>query len=450
MSNPVRMPKLGLTMEHGVIIKWTCKEGDLIKRGDVLLEVESDKATVDVESEFEGILLKRYYGEGTDVPCGENIALIGDAGEKISEPDARPAVAFKEPAAEEKDAVLSRGSDAGDGSVSTPNKGYIASPRARRFARQHGVNLSEIMKGSGGNDRIVERDVKNYLEIATNIQGAKASPVARNIMEASGVSVQDVKGSGPDGRIMKKNVLHTIEELARTAAAAVGPGTPKKVPLTSMRATIARRLSESKRSIPHYYMSISVNMETFINARVSYNATHPDRKVSMNAMLMKVIAVALMKHPDVNASWSDDGITYFPNADIALAVATETGLITPVVRNCDGKGVLEIDGELGDLISRARKGALKPQEFSGSTCTLSNLGMHGIEEFSAIINPPEAAILAVASIVDTPIAVGQTVVIKPMMKITMSGDHRVIDGAVGAEFLKDVRLILEQPFFGLF
>ena len=450
MSNPVRMPKLGLTMEHGVIIKWTRGEGDLIKKGDVLLEVESDKATVDVESEFEGILLKRYYDEGADVPCGENIALIGDAGEKISEPDARPAAAFKEPVAEGKDAALSRGSEAGDGSVSTPNKGYIASPRARRFARQHGVNLSEIMKGSGGNDRIVERDVKNYLETATNIQGAKASPVARNIMEASGVSVQDVKGSGPDGRIMKKDVLHTIEELARTAAAPVGPGTPKKVPLTSMRATIARRLSESKRSIPHYYMSVSVNMEAFVNARVSYNAAHPDRKVSMNAMLMKVIAVALMKHPDVNASWSDDGITYFPSADIALAVATETGLITPVVRNCDGKGVLEIEGELGDLISRARKGALKPQEFSGSTCTLSNLGMHGIEEFSAIINPPEAAILAVASIVDTPVAVGQTVVIKPMMKITMSGDHRVIDGAVGAEFLNDVRLILEQPFFGLF
>ena len=455
MSNPVRMPKLGLTMEHGVIIKWTREVGDSIKRGDVLLEVESDKATVDVESEFDGILLKRYYDEGADVPCGENIALIGEAGEKVSGPGEGPAasaaglaVALKEPGVEGKDAALSRGSDEGDGSADARDKGHIASPRARRFARLNGVNLSEIVKGSGGNGRIVERDVKDYLETAAKTQ--KASPVARNIMEASGIPAQDVKGSGPDGRIMKKDVLQAIEENARAAAPPVGPGTPRKVPLTNMRATIARRLSESKRSVPHYYMSVSVNMEAFINARVSYNAAHPDRKVSMNAMLMKVIAVALMKHPDVNASWSDDGITYFPNADIALAVATETGLITPVVRNCDGKGVLEIDGELGDLISRARKGALKPQEFTGSTCTLSNLGMHGIEEFSAIINPPEAAILAVASIVDTPIAVGQTVAIKPMMKITMSSDHRVIDGAVGAEFLNDVRLILEQPFFGLF
>ena len=450
MSDIVLMPKLGLTMEHGIIVKWARKEGDSISRGDVLLDVESDKAVVEVESEFEGILLKRYYNDGADVPCGEIIALIGHAGEEIPDSDVKPAAIHAGPVEERNIATPSHDPDMRGESASMRNRGYTASPRARRFARQHRVDLSAIMKGSGENNRIVEQDVKNYLETTEKAGGTKASPVARNIMEASGVSAEGLKGSGPDGRIMKQDVLKAVEASNQTTAAFTNSKLPKKVPLTRMRATIARRLSESKRSIPHYYMSVSVNMEVLMNARAAYNATRPDRKVSMNAMLMKVVAIALMKHPDVNASWADDGITYFPSADIALAVSTGTGLITPVVKNCDSKGVLDIDRELADLVSRARSGTLKPGEYSNSTCTLSNLGMYGIDEFAAIINPPEALILAVAAIVNTPVALDQMVVIKPMMKITMSGDHRVIDGAVGAEFLKDVRLILEQPFFGLF
>jgi pyruvate dehydrogenase E2 component (dihydrolipoamide acetyltransferase) len=450
MSDAVRMPKLGLTMEHGVIIHWTRKEGDSIKRGDVLLEVESDKATVDVESDFEGTLLKRYYDAGAKVPCGDTIALIGNAGDRNPEFDGQSAAAGPEPAGESHRTVSLQKPGAVAESISTQKGKNIASPRAKRFARRHGVDLSGIMAGSGENNRIVELDVKNHFEAAANARMLKISPVARNIMESAGLSAQGLAGSGPDGRIMSEDVLRAVEERRNTTTAYPDSAIPKKVALTSMRATIARRLSESKRSIPHFYMSTSVNMETFINARNSHNAMHPDRKVSMNAMLMKIVAVALMKHPDVNASWTDDGIIYYPNADIALAVTTGTGLITPVVKNCNDKGVLAIDSELADLISRARNGSLKPQEYSASTCTLSNLGMYGIEEFSAIINPPEASILAIASIIDTPVALGQTVAIKPMMKITMSCDHRVIDGAVGAEFLKDVRLVLEQPFFGLF
>jgi pyruvate dehydrogenase E2 component (dihydrolipoamide acetyltransferase) len=382
MIDYVVMPKLGLTMESGVVTKWVRQVGDSIKKGDVLLPVESDKAVVDVESEFTGILLKQYCAEGVTIPCGQKIAAIGAAGEKVEETES------DQPAGPGKMAVAGPGNNREEktidiGGESSPVTGErrIASPRAKKFAKEHGIDITLVGKGSGENNRITEKDVRDYWE-ANAAAAEKVSPVARNIAEASDISLEGVKGSGPAGRIMKQDVLRAIEGQKAASSVTTGGAAGQKKPLSNMRATIARRLSESKRSIPHYYMSISVNMEALVRARTAYNMVHADAKVSMNAMIMKAVAVALMKHPEMNASWSDDGITYFPNADIALAVATHTGLITPVVRECNGKSILGIEKELVDLIERARGSALKPEEFSGSTCTISNLGMYGIEEFS--------------------------------------------------------------------
>jgi pyruvate dehydrogenase E2 component (dihydrolipoamide acetyltransferase) len=450
MSNIVVMPKLGLTMESGIIVKWNHNEGDLIHIGDALLEVEGDKAIVEIESEFEGILLKRYHDVGADVPCKEKIALIGNPSETLPEaiaPQVIPDVA----GIVTREATLSPSASGTVEQLPAGRKqGSIASPRARRFARQECIDISLIDKGSGEHGRIVERDVRSYLASTAKAADTKVSPVAKNLMEANNVSMRGLEGSGPDGRIMKIDVMRAIGGQDRRPQKSAMRDTPRKIPLSKMRETIARRLTESKNSIPHYYMRVSANMEYCIAVRDAYALQHPGSRVSLNAVLMKIVALALMQHPDVNSSWSGDGITQYPYADIALAVATESGLITPVVRSCEGKSVLEIDDELKDLVSRAKSGSLKPQEYADHTCTISNLGMHGISEFSAIINPPAASILAIGAIVDTPIAIGSTIAVKPMMHITMSGDHRVIDGAVGAAFLGTLRQLLEQPFFGLF
>jgi len=450
MSNIVVMPKLGLTMESGVITRWAVKEGEPVKRGDILLELESDKSTVDLESEFEGILLKQFFAEGIDVKCGDKVALIGNVSEKVPEIFIPKATDTASSTTELKEEGLSFERKPNHPS---PDKGFIrqiASPRARRFARNNGIDISYIENGSGENNRIVESDVKAYLETGIKAKERKLSPVARSISEAYAVSTDGMKGSGPEGRIMKEDIIQVLNERSKTDPIHEVGDLPKKVPLTKMRSIIARRLSDSKKNTPHYYMSISIDMESFIRARTLYNSLHPEKKVSMNAMLMKVVAADLMKNTDVNSSWADDGIIHYPHADVALAVASETGLITPVVRKCEKKGVLEIDKELDDLISRARKSTLSPDEYSNQTCTVSNLGMYGIEDFCAIINPPAASIIAISATINTPVAVGQMVAIKPMMKVTMSGDHRVIDGAVGAQFMKDLKLMLEEPFFGMF
>jgi pyruvate dehydrogenase E2 component (dihydrolipoamide acetyltransferase) len=443
MSNTVLLPKLGLTMEHGLIMGWSKKEGDAVKNGDILFQVESDKAVVDVESDFEGILLKRYFKEGDDVPCGTAVAAIGKKGEVP--PDFASPVA-EAPVAE----AVTQSEEKAKSETQTKISGkVIASPRARRLAVKEGVDLGLIGSGSGDNGRIKERDVQAFIDSSMDKGMQKISPVAKNILENEQLSSKGIKGTGPDGRIMKRDVVDIMKRSGKDHELD-GTSEVKIIPISPMRETIAKRLSASKSTIPHYYITISVDMTNFIEARKAWNEGNPEKKVSMNAMLMKVVAVALKKHPIVNASWSDEGLKLFSRANIALAVSTEKGLVTPVVRNCDLMTVLDIEEVLSDLIGRARTNQLKLEEFTGSTCTISNLGMYGVEEFSAIINPPEASILAIASIINTPMAQGQSVVVKPIMKITMSADHRVVDGAASAEFLRDLKKMLEYPFFALF
>jgi len=428
MSNTVVLPKLGLTMDHGIIISWSKKEGDTIQKGDILFQIESDKAVVDVESDYSGILLKRYHEEGDDVPCGQIIAVIGDAGEAL--PDTVNPVLKKVP-------------------TESPSVKTTASPRAKRLAINENVDLALVGKGSGDNGRIKERDVVSFINSRSSIDKTNISPVAKNILDLNNAVAEGIAGTGPAGRVMKEDVLYSLR---RTQIEPDYSGSEETItiPINSIRETIAKRLTESKSTIPHYYITVAVDMSNFLETRKVWNAANTEKKVSINAMIIKIVASGLKKHPMVNTSWSKDGILVFPSANIAIAVSTEKGLVTPVVRNCERKSVIEIESALGDLIARARSGQLKLEEFSGSTCTISNLGMYGIEEFSAIINPPEASILAIASIIDTPVSQGQAVVIRPIMKITMSADHRVIDGAVGAAFLGDIRTMLEHPFFALF
>ncbi|MHB8131857.1 MAG: 2-oxo acid dehydrogenase subunit E2 [Mobilitalea sp.] len=443
MSNIVVLPKLGLTMEHGLIMGWSKNEGDIVRKGDVLFQVESDKAVVDVESDYDGILLKIYHKDGEDVPCGNTIAIIGKAGETIPDAIAPIINASKHEVAVEKQAEKITQE------VNKDNEKIIASPRAKRLAVKENVDLALVGPGSGDNGRIKEREVLLYIKNKLSGKDIKISPVARNILEDNQLTNKDIRGTGPEGRIMKLDVLESL----RTSQTPNIPGYTTEaitIPITAIRETIAKRLTESKRYIPHYYITVAVDMYNFIESRKVWNTANPEKKVSLNAMIMKIVASGLKKHPLVNSSWTKDGIMVYPNANIALAVSTEKGLITPVVRYCELKSIVKIEEELADLIARARLGQLKLEEFSGSTCTISNLGMYDVEEFSAIINPPEASILAIASIIDTPVAQGQSVAVRPIMRITMSADHRVIDGAASAAFLGDLRAMLEHPFLALF
>lgn len=437
MSENIIMPTLGLTMESGVILSWKKEEGDRVDPGDVLLEIESDKSTAEIESDFDGVLLKRYYQEGEEALCGEVIAVIGTPGEEVSEKPTPTTTEEKHPKKQDRVTAASR-----------LNR-VIASPRARKYAREHDVDLTAVPKGSGSNGRIEERDVVAYIKSAVEAGKEKISPVARKIAEQGKVDTAHIKGSGPAGKIVKQDVLQELKKKRKDSSDRGASGESVTVPLTNTRRIIAKRLGESKKSVPHYYLKIRVNMEEMIRARAFYHENR-DKKVSLNSMLMKITAAVLEKHPYVNSSWDENGIVLHPSVNIAVAVATDSGLITPVVKNCQDKGVVQIDNELKELIGKAREGTLTPAEYSGHTITFSNLGMYGIEEFSAIINIPDAAILAVGAIIETPIGLNGEIVLKPMMSMTLSGDHRVIDGADGAEFMGELKSIIETPMLGYF
>jgi pyruvate dehydrogenase E2 component (dihydrolipoamide acetyltransferase) len=435
MSNNVLMPKLGLTMETGLILRWLKQEGEKVARGEGLFEVESDKSTVEVESEFSGVLLKRYYGEGVEVPCTRVIAVIGEAGEPV--PDLMPA----DEGGAEPQRTESEQPAADDAPAGGPEQSgrILASPRARRYAREHGVDLALIPGGSGHGGRIEEKDVR-----AAERSGVRpaSSPLARKIAAREQVELAALAGSGPGGRIVKEDVLAALD------GASPAPGQAVTLPVSRMRSLIAERLSAAKRDIPHYTLNLSIDMTTFLETRRFYNQRHGDPLLSVNTLLVKGVSVALGRHPLLNASWGETVITLHPRIDIAVAVATESGLLTPVVRDCSAKSAGAIETELQGLIVRAREGKLLPEDYQNPTFTISNLGSYGIEHFTAIINPPAAAILAVGRIMEKPVGLDGGIVLRPLMSATLSCDHRLVDGAVGAAFLRELKDIIEKPFLG--
>lgn len=427
MAIPVEMPKMSDTMEEGVLVAWLTEEGATVSAGDVIAQVETDKATMDLEVYDDGVLLKRLIEEGESVPIGGLIAVLGKAGEDISDllsrytggdGQAGGSAETAEPVAVAQEAPT--GDGAPTATPSTVADGRVkASPLARKMASQHSISLGSV-KGTGPEGRIVRRDIEGLIE-------------------------------GDSRTVSPGRVEAPVTPAVQVPAPAVhADGSYESVPLSQMRKAISRRLSQSKFTAPHFYLTVDVDMEKAVAFRTELNGLAEAQgrgKVSFNDFITKASALALREHPYVNASYleQEGEIRLHKEVHVAIAVAIGEGLITPVIQNVDQKGLGQIATETRDLATRARDRKLQPDEFEGSTFTTSNLGMFGIEEFTAIINPPNACILAIGAIRDIPVVKGGGVVPGKRMKLTLSCDHRVVDGATGAQFLDSVKRYLEEP-----
>jgi pyruvate dehydrogenase E2 component (dihydrolipoyllysine-residue acetyltransferase) len=456
MITRVLMPKLSEAMETGKVIQWLKKEGDAVRGGDVIAEIETDKANVEIEAFGSGVLRKILVGPGEQVPVGEMIAVIADPAEEISAVAAAPAARRRAP------------------ETSTPAAAPSTTPAADTPAAvPSGVSLpaTESYRSAPATNKVVPMPgVAPPAPAATAPAAAdrvKASPLAKKIAGQSGVDLRLVQGSGPGGRIVRRDVEALLASarpaaeaprpVAAPAPAPAGAGAPaftiptrpeaeyEDVRLSPMRAAIAKRMPLSKAPVPHFYVTIAVAMDRAWQLREELNGLEGQPKVSVNDLVVKACAFALLKHPGVNASFQGDAIRMHYRAHLGLAVALPQGLITPVLRDCDIKPLARIAMEARDLAERARGGKLRAQEMSGATFSISNLGMFDVDEFSAIINPPEGAILAVSSCSPQPVVEHGEIRIGRSMKLTLSCDHRVMDGAMGARFLQDVKRLLEEP-----
>ncbi len=400
MAEKVLMLALSPTMEEGVIVKWIKSEGDSVEQGDILCEIETDKATMEYESPAEGTLLKIIAHEGQAVPVGRDIAIIGRPGEDIF-------------------ALIEE--------VPAPTPAEKAPVEKARPARKQPQVSAPAAEGR-----------------------LRSSPSARKLAKERGIDLSAVQGSGPQGRITRSDVEKAASGAVAPAPPEIAGLTDQTLPVTQKRKVIADTLSKSKFTAPHYYLRVTAAVDNLMQARTRLN-DKIGQKVSVNAFLMKFVAETLKQHPMINATWQDDAIVMHGTADIALAVAQPDGLIAPVVRKCDAKGVIQIDRELKTLIEKTRKQALTRADYANSTFTISSLGTFGIEEFTAIINPPNSAILAVGKIMKIPVAGDDDRIrIGRCMKLTLSCDHRIIDGTVGAAFLRDLKEMIEYPVHELY
>jgi len=412
MAEVIRMPRLSDTMEEGVIVEWTKSVGDEVSPGDILAEVETDKATMDLESFNKGILLHIAVDKGA-VPVDGIIAIIGKKGDDVKQILADA----------EKDGAAS--ADNGGDEKPAQNDETKQEKTTVRSAE----TAPSAVAGNESSDRI------------------KASPLAKKMAEDAGISLNRIKGTGENGRIVKRDVESAQSNgVGQSQAQTNYPSSGHEdVMVSQMRKTIAKRLGQSKFSAPHFYLTMKIDMTNAIQSRKEINAMIEPAKISFNDMIVKACAVALKKHPNVNSSWLEDRIRINYDVHIGVAVAIEDGLMVPVIPHTDKKSLTEIGTEVKDKASRARDKNLGLDEMQGNTFTISNLGMFGIDEFTAIINPPDACILAVGGIEKTPTVVGDEIKVRSIMKVTLSCDHRVVDGAIGSAFLQTVKALLESP-----
>ncbi|HQV74319.1 MAG TPA: pyruvate dehydrogenase complex dihydrolipoamide acetyltransferase [Flavobacteriales bacterium] len=420
MAEIVRMPKLSDTMTEGVVTAWHKEVGDAVKSGEVLAEIETDKATMEFESFTDGVLLHIGVPKGKTAAVDSVLAVLGKAGEDITKLLADAAA--EAPAKEEN-------------KEPAPAKNAAAAPPAKVEAKE--AAPAPVAEKS-------PTPVRQAAPRAVASNGrVKASPLARRLAEEKGIDLQRVHGSGDEGRVTKKD----IEEFTGGGAAYNVPQVEafEEVPVSQMRKTIAKRLGESKFTAPHFYLTIEMDMERTIQVREAINEQIKPDKVSYNDLVIKAVALALKKHPKVNSSWLGDRIRYNEHVHIGVAVAVDEGLLVPVVRFANGKSLRTIGAEVRDYAKRAKDKKLQPADWEGSTFTISNLGMFGIDEFTAIINPPDACILAIGGIVAKPVVKKGAVVPGNTMKVTMSCDHRVVDGATGAAFLNTFKQFMEEP-----
>ena len=420
MAEIIRMPRMSDTMSEGNIVSWLKKEGDKVESGDTLAEVETDKATMELDSFSDGVLLHIAVKEGP-VPIDGIIAVIGKAGEDW------------------KAAIAAAGGSNGSAKEAEPKK-EEAAPEKEKAAEAAAPSASaDAPKAASGSSSDDDKRLK-------------ASPLARSIAKDAGIDISQVEGSGDQGRIVKRDVEAAMESKKSAPAAAgssasapaASTGQYEDVPLSQMRKTIARRLSESKFTAPHFYLTIEINMTKAIAMRTQVNEVSPV-KISFNDFVIKAVAASLRQHPAVNSSWLGDKMRHNKDINIGVAVAVEDGLVVPVVLHADIKTLSQINTEVKTFAAKAKDRKIQPQEMQGNTFTISNLGMFGIEEFTAIINPPDACIMAVGAITEKAIVKDGEIVAASMMRVTMSCDHRVVDGATGAQFLQTFKSILEDP-----
>src|SRR5437867_6390466 len=415
MATKVHMEALSPTMEEGRLVKWTKHEGDAVKSGETLAEVETDKAVMELVARADGQLIKVMVPEGTTVPVGNVVAWIGKPGEKVD----------------------------GAGSQESGAGAAKAAPAAAE------------PKAAPAPVRTPTAATPAPVSVPAEATRVKASPLARRIAKDAGVDLKLVQGSGPGGRVIKRDVEAGVPQ-ARAVAAAPAPrsvlpapsGAPyEDVPLSQIRKTIAKRLVASIGPIPHFFLTTEIDMERAAEAREALNKQLGEEggKISFNDIIIKAVALALVRHRACNAWFQEDHIRYWNEVHIGMAVAIEDGLITPVIRNADVKSLSEIGAEARDLAGKARSRRLKPEEYTGSTFSVSNLGMFDIDQFTAVINPPEAGIVAIGTIVPKAVPDGDRVSVRKRLRVTMSCDHRVIDGATGAAFLKTLKQMLENP-----
>ena len=444
MATKVFMEALSPTMEEGRLVKWAKAEGDAVKSGDVLAEVETDKAIMELVARGDGILRKRLLDEGGTSPVGTLIAVIAGkdedieslvAGASSATPAAAPAPSAPAPSAPAAPAPSAMGM--GHGARGTGETQVIQAPSPMPHAQPPAPPAPPPR-------------AQAPVGVPDASQRTRSSPLARRLAAERGVDLASLGGSGPGGRIIKRDVegapgVTAAPAGARAPVRAATDGDYRDVPLTQIRKTIARRLSESIGPIPTFYLTAEFDLERASEMRTAMAELGDEYKVSFNDIVLKAVATALAQHPECNAHWLGDHIRYFNRVHIGMAVAIEEGLITPVIFDADQKGLREIAAEARELAGRARERKLKPEEYTGSTFSVSNLGMFGIDHFTAIINPPECGILAIGGIEPKPVVVGGNVVVRRRLRVTMSCDHRVIDGATGAKFLQTLRRLLELP-----
>lgn len=418
MATKVVMEALSPTMEEGRLVEWKKNVGDAVAQGDVLAEVETDKAVMELVARADGVLLKRVVAEGDTVPVAEVVGWIGQQGEEVPGGGTAERSETREAKAE---AAPEPKADAG---------------AAREAGTDRDADGDEAPAGAGAPQASRPRAPGERV---------KASPVARRIAEEKGLDLAAIAGSGPEGRIIKRDVEGASPATHRAGPASVDASGFTDVPLSQMRKVIARRLAQSIGPIPTFYLTAEADMERAAEARDALLARDPSAKFSFNDIIIRACASALRHHPWVNAWWQDDHVRQWHDIHIGVAVAIDEGLITPIVRHADRKSLREIGAEVKELAGRARAKKLQPDEYTGATFSVSNLGMFGIDEFTAIINPPEAAILAVGRIEPRAVVVDGAVTVRRRMRITLSCDHRVIDGATGADFLKTLVGMLENP-----
>ena len=447
MATKVFMEALSPTMEEGRLVKWNTNEGAAVKSGDVLAEVETDKAVMELVARGDGVLRKRFINEGDTSAVGKVIAIIAGADENI---DALVAEAGG-------GAAPAAGAPSPEKVVATAQETAGASPVPRtREEAQGEASTPPPQKVAGTPAGAPAAGAERQPQAEAAGGRVRTSPLARRIAQEQGLDLGSVQGSGPGGRIIKRDL-----EGARPAAAAAAAVVPaarrapsgaefEDVPLTQIRKTIARRLSESIGPIPTFYLTAEFDMERVAEARTAMAAMGDEFKASFNDIILKAVATALTQHPEVNAHWLGDKIRYFNRVHLGMAVATDDGLIVPVIFDADTKSLRQISKESRELAKRARERKLKPEEFTGSTFSVSNLGMFQIDQFTAIINPPESGILAIGSIEEKAVVVDGELQTRKRLRVTMSCDHRVIDGAVGAKFLQTLRRLIENPLMLVF